>query len=155
MSLDGKYIVYMADLLTKGQTELYTVPLSGGLSRRLNLPIPPDQEIFYFFICPDSRLVTYALYHYDPEQEPTIITALISATIDGSNYVSLKDTLATGNIRGFQFTPDGARVLYSADHDSNGLYEFYTVSTYPLLLQGSVKPLDTVHYLPIYAVPAS
>jgi Tol biopolymer transport system component len=149
ISPDGRYIVYSADLTVQHQSELYTVPLMGGPTRKLNLPIPLNQQIFQFFICPDSRLVVYALYHYDPQEEPSVITALISARIDGSNYVSLKDTLATGNILDFSFTPDGTQVIYGADQDSNGQSETYSVSTYPLFLRGSLKPVHPVSYLPL------
>jgi Tol biopolymer transport system component len=126
ISTDGAYVVYLADADTDEIVELYSVPMSGGTSVRLNSTLVTGGELSAFLISPDGSRVVYR-----GDQETDGVYELYSVPIAGpaSAGVKLNPLLPTGGDvgSGFVISPDGSRVVYRADQDTDGVYELYSV----------------------------
>lgn len=128
ISSDGSRVVYRAPQDVAGVHELYSVPIEGPSSAvvKLNDTLPISGEVLQFLISPDgSRVVYLADQAYDS------VIELYSVPIGGpaSAGIKLNDLLvAEGDVEaGFVVSPDGARVVYNADQQTNDVYELYSV----------------------------
>jgi len=165
---DGEYVVFSADMDTDGETELYSVPMSGGTPTKLNLGpllgigfnISPDgawvvythdysiysvpvagpssasiklsgDDVIYIrwfaSISPDSQWVVYMVE--DPGNLGRV-TALYSVPITGGTKTKLNKDLVAGGMIIFiklVFSPDSQHVVYGASQDTVGMDELYSV----------------------------
>lgn len=132
ISPDGKWVVYVAEQDTPGAAELYSVPIQGGTSVRLNTVLPSGVEIYRFQITADSQRVVY-----NAPQDSAGVWELYSVPIEGpaSEAIKLNPPLTSGGDVGngdladivFYVSPDGKRVVYHADQDTDNVLELYSV----------------------------
>jgi hypothetical protein len=118
-------VVYLADQDTNNVNELYSVPIGGGSSVKLNGTLVAGGDVRTDFrISADSAHVVYAA-----DQDTDNVFELYSVPIDRSDDpIKLNDVLVTnGNVSGFLISPDGATVVYDADRDTDGVLELYGV----------------------------
>jgi Tol biopolymer transport system component len=118
-SPDSQYAVYIADQETYNQSEIYSVPVIGGTSVKLNLPLGLNGDVVDFLISPDSSRVVF-------RAESTIF----SAAIDGSDTVQLNDNdhyPLTFYDETFSIAPDNSTVVYEAVSSSSQIYNLYQV----------------------------
>lgn len=59
ISPDGSRVLYLADALVANQADLFSVPLLGGNTQRVNAPLVADGNVTYFKIVPDGSRVLY------------------------------------------------------------------------------------------------
>ena len=128
VSPDGQYVVYLADQEMDQVRELYSVPITGGTSSKLNGPIVAGGNVFSsFVISPDSQ---YVIYRAD--QDIDNVLELYSVPIDGSSTaVKLNASLPVGSsgVRSsFHISPDSNRVIYLADQNTPTVAELYSVA---------------------------
>lgn len=128
ISPDSRRVIYFADQETNETFEIFSVPIEGPPSAavKLNGPLPPGGDLeFGFGFSPDgSRLV------YLGEQLQAGVRELFSVPIAGpsSGRVKLSGELTAGGDAGlFRVSPDGSRVVYRADQDSDEVLELYSV----------------------------
>jgi Tol biopolymer transport system component len=125
ISPDGRYAVYRADQDTDGANELYSVLLGGGSPIRLNPLLPFGRNVISFQISPDSSRVVYIA-----DQETTTVFELYSVPLRGPAAAGIKlngALVALGNVIQFQISPDGSRVVYRADQQTDTVLELYSV----------------------------
>jgi Tol biopolymer transport system component len=146
---DSRYVIFASDQEIPNVSELYGVPLVGGATTKLSLPIPADRRLMVFWVAPDSKYVVYATGYDDPKRAEWVLTSMVSASLEGGGYASFKETLASGDILDFQFTPNGEYILYRADSDGDRSFEVYAIPVQPLFTTASIKPLRPRSYLPI------
>lgn len=134
ISPDGERLVYVAGT---GGWELFSLPLGGG-GDPVELSGGPAQGLFWdLVISPDGERVIY-LSNHDTAEE----IELFSAPIDGSApAVRLNGPLVPGGdvvtyLQPPAFTPDGGRVLYLADQETDGVVELFVVPS-----DGSASPV--------------
>ena len=126
INADGSRVVYRADQDTNDVYELFSVPSAGpgSSSVKLNLPQPAGVYIPSFKISPDgSRVVYHASQEFAGMQE------LYSVPIAGpaSQSVEINGLLIPeGDVFDYTISPDSSRVAYSADQDTDGVYELYS-----------------------------
>ena len=66
ISPDGRYVVYVADQLTDGVNELFSVPVTGmAPPTRISGPLPIGSQVDQFSISPDSTRVVYLVVGTD------------------------------------------------------------------------------------------
>ncbi len=145
LSPDGRTVVYLTDQDGEEVYELYSAPVDGGVSAtrhgrvfprprpvKLNAPLPPGGDVgdeyegTNFAVSPDSALVVYRA-----EQETSGLLELFVAPIDGSAVSrKLNPRLALGGVPGDVFfaaiSPDGQRVVYTANQEDYELVELYS-----------------------------
>jgi Tol biopolymer transport system component len=139
ISPDSRRVVYVADQDTDNVYELYSVPIAGGRSAKLNPVLAggrgeirgADNMVANpFLVTADSRRVLYLA-----DQETVGVMELHSVPIAGGKVVRLNPPLAGGHgtIVGadyevnnpFRISPDGRRAVYVADQDVDEVIELY------------------------------
>ena len=134
-SADGTRVVYSIDQDTDEVFELYSVPADGSATpQRLNAPFAPDRDVLDGYQVAGTRALFVA------DQGSNDVFELYSVPIDGSSLpIALSGTLtAGGDVKaGFGIVPDGTRVVYVADADSDEKFELFVVP-----VDGSAEPLE-------------
>jgi hypothetical protein len=110
-------IAYIAGKVTGDFTgtfyEIFSTPTGGGISTRLNAPLVNGGDVRDLLVRPDGGRILYLA-----DQEVDEKFELFSAAPDGGSLVKLNGPLAVGGdvvVEGLAFSPDGNRVLYTAD----------------------------------------
>jgi Tol biopolymer transport system component len=125
ISPDSSHVIYRADQEVDERAELYSVPIAGGPALKLNGPIVSGGNVSTFKIAADTGRVVYTA-----DQQSNDVIELYSVPIGGSAFVKLNPPLASGGDLspfGFEIDPVSDRIVYSADQDTNDLYELYSV----------------------------
>lgn len=122
ISADSSRVVYLADQDTNDVSELYSVPIGGGASIKLNGPLASGGDVREDFrISPDGSRVVFRA-----DQETDQVFDLFSVPIAGGMAVRLNEPLAGQEVTEFKIAPDGSRVAYRADQDAEGVFELYS-----------------------------
>ena len=121
--------LHRADQDTNEVYELYSVPATGGAPVKLNTELPSGGNTWYvyFQFSPDGSRVLYRA-----DQDTNEVYELYSVRAAGGTPVKLNAELTfrwrgVAVEHGFQFSPDGSRVLYRADQDTDNVFELYSV----------------------------
>ncbi|MGH9868011.1 MAG: FG-GAP-like repeat-containing protein [Candidatus Polarisedimenticolia bacterium] len=137
ISPDGSRVVYVADQDTNDTFELYSVAISGGPVVKLNGSLVAGGIIaeiagpgVLFLISTNTSRVVYLA-----DQDTDEVYELYSVPIAGGPVTRLNGTLVAGGqvlggtdtLTGPSISPDGLRVLYRADQETNNRYELYSV----------------------------
>ena len=139
LSPDGNTVVYIGDQDTDEITELYSVPVGGGTVTKLspNTLTTTKEVLFTRLISADSSTVVYLA-----DQNTNGVNELFSVPIDGGTITRLNDPLPTNGdvgLFGIKLSPDGSRVVYSADQETNNVHEIFSVP----IGGGTVTKLNT------------
>ena len=128
VSPDGRWAVYTHDAETDGVYDLWSVPLPSGPPVKLTGALPAP-GVSRFAVSPDSSRVVYRA-----DQDAIGVHELYSVPIGGpaSARVNLNGSLVAGGdvieeSPSFAISPDGARVVYRADQQIDGVIELYGV----------------------------
>jgi Tol biopolymer transport system component len=126
LSPDGTTVVYIGDQDTDEVTELYSVPASGGTPIKLSPPSTTTREVLGTrFISADSSTVVYIGDH-----NVNGVNEIFSVPIAGGTVTRLNNPLPPGGgtgLFGFRPSPDGSRVVFSADGETNNVHEIFSV----------------------------
>jgi len=145
ISLNGDRVVYRADQDTDEVIELYSVPIGGGEAVKLNDTLTGGGAVISFLISPNGDRVVYRA-----DQREDNVFELYSVLIEeGGEAVELSGTLTGGEdvSEGFQISPNGDRVVYRADQDTNNVIELYSVPIEGgavVRLNGTLTPFGSV-----------
>ncbi|MEQ8818947.1 MAG: hypothetical protein RLY93_01785 [Sumerlaeia bacterium] len=128
---DSSTVIYTGDQDVNGDREIYSVPADGSSSpTQLNnaLPTGGDVDNGGVLISADGGTVFFT-----GDARVNGFFELFAAPVDGSSaavLISPAMTSTTGVSEGFcALTPDGSRIVYLADADTNGIFEIYSVPT--------------------------
>ena len=123
---DGLSVIFLADRDGDNRNELYRVPVGGGPEpKRLDSFEGTEVQITDFAVGPDGTVVfradgefsgEFQLFGVNPETDA--VMQLTQANHAGADVFSTPK---------FQITPDGSRVIYVADGDTDGVLELYSV----------------------------
>jgi Tol biopolymer transport system component len=121
---DSTRVVYLADQDIDEQVELYSVPVSGGSTIKLNGALPAGGDVDSLFnVTPDSLRVIYRA-----DQSTDGIGELYSVAVIGSPTIKLNASLPVGGqMISYQMPPGSKRILYTAEQDTAGVAEIYSV----------------------------
>lgn len=123
ISPDSTTVVYRADAFNDRTTELFSVPIAGGDSIRLNPPLVPGPlsnrlVAFAFFIDNTSQQVVYRL-----DLQTKNRFQLFRVPIQGGTSVLMHDA-RTSNVA---LSPDGETVVFASDKRAGGILELYSM----------------------------
>ncbi|MEO7974588.1 MAG: fibronectin type III domain-containing protein, partial [Thermoanaerobaculia bacterium] len=125
ISPDSSRVVYLVDQDTPGKLELYSTPITGGASSRLNPSnMASNRDVLRFVISPDSNRVYY---------NADIFTAtkyeLFGVDITGGTSIKLNADLATdNNVEDVLVSPNSQTVVYLAGRSGNR-YDLFSVDS--------------------------
>ena len=128
LSADGAHAVYRAGQEIAEYPQLHAVPTDGSGAPVQLTHVSSNGQIYYYAISPDNLTVVYAA-----NQDTQDVIELYSVPLDGSAPpVKLNDEMVEGGSlndfgSGFQIAPDGSRVVYRADQDTDEVQELYSV----------------------------
>ena len=141
-------VVYLADQERNDVVELFAVSPDGGPALKLNPQLVTQGNVLAdgLQLSPTGNRVLYAA-----DQERASVVEIFSVSTFGGPVAKLNGTLTNGGsvTPGSQlFSPDGTRVLYHADQNSDEVFELFSVSATggtpvrlngPLVLDGDVR----------------
>jgi Tol biopolymer transport system component len=116
LSPDGSTVVYTADQITNNVHELFSVPVAGGTSIRLNAPLVSGGAVFGFRFAPDSSTVVYL-----GDQDVDDLDELYAVSSSGGAVTKLSNP-AFGTLFFHEISADGARVVYMTNEGVDELY---------------------------------
>jgi Tol biopolymer transport system component len=130
-SPDGRYAVFSADKEVRTVYSLYSVRLSDGAITKLSEDLRTATTIsnsplqFDFKISPDGTRVVFLAFEFRaPPLFP--ILELFSVPIEGGVVSRLSGAIQRVDVSSFKLTPDGVRVIFAADKNSDGFSELYS-----------------------------
>ena len=125
------HIVYRADAEERHMIELYSVPLTGGASVKLNRELPATidtggrrgsgGDVRSFIASPTGRVV------YVGDARTNNVREVYSVKLDGRGHRRLSGRMVTGGdakLR-LELSPDGTEVAYVADQHTNNKRELF------------------------------
>ena len=124
ISPDSSRVVYMADQDTDGVWELFSVPIGGGGTTKLNGPMVAAGDVDSLFgIIPDGSRVVYRA-----DQDVNSKRELYSVPVTGGPDIKLNSTpTAGGDVSTCAISTDGERLIYFSDEQIDGVTELYSV----------------------------
>lgn len=131
ISPDGSTVIYRADQDVDEVFELYSVPIGGGSVTKLNPPLPSGADVGDedFEFSPDGSIVVFAVTEGTQGRR-----ALYSVPAQGGPATRLTPPLVEGGRINFisfdrfrMISPDGSRVVYGADQDTDQQFELFSV----------------------------
>src|SRR5262249_1489372 len=123
ISRDGQFVVYTAEETATSPLELFSVPLAGGMPKKLNPPLVAQGGVDQCKITHDSASVVS-----QEIQDTANRRELYVVPIAGGQSTKLNGPMvAGGNVRIFVLDPVTKRALYVADQDTNETDELYSV----------------------------
>ena len=128
ISANGVYTVYRAGQDVSDIYQLYAVRTDGSQAA-VRVSAAPDQGRYIreYAISPDNAHVVYTI-----DQDTRNVIELYSARLDGGGSpVKLNGPMVEGGgltiySGGFKISPDGGRVVYRADQDTDEVQELYS-----------------------------
>lgn len=148
---DGGRVVYLADQDAADVVELYSVSPAAGPPTKLNPTLVTNGDVLAdsMQFSPDGNRVLYAA-----DQEQNGVVEIYSVPTVGGTTTKLNAALVNGGdvaAGSQQFSPDGTRVLYRADQNSDEVFEIFSVASTggtpvrlngPLVTNGDVDRRD-------------
>ena len=119
-SPDGTHVTLSADRDTNNFTERYVVPIAGGTLVKLDGNVPG--VLIAVSWSSDSLRIAYLATYGSSAQE------LFVSDRDGANNVKVSGAMTAGGNMGndFAWAPDGSRIAYAADQNTDGVLEVFT-----------------------------
>ncbi len=126
-SSDSSRVLYVADQDVSNVNEVFSVPSTGGLPVKLNGALVAGGDVVSNGVrfSPDGSRAFYLA-----DQLADDVFELFSVPSTGGGAVKISGTLATGGdvqAAGLQFSPNGSRVVYRADQQTDNVVELYSV----------------------------
>ena len=130
VSPDGKYVVYRSNHANTSDYELFSVPVAGGETTKLSIPMIANGLVLNFDFTPDGKKVVYSATPNDLR-----VAELFQVSIEGGASIKLNDPLTAGStiVRSspLKVTPDGRRVLFQFFNGLNGRNELHAAVIVP------------------------
>jgi hypothetical protein len=123
VSPNGQYVVYIA-ISEIYAYELFSVPLAGGVPTRLTPIAPEGTRIDRFSISADSSRVVY-VSNQDTLSKYEVFSIPIAGPATAGVKIS-KEAVPGSSVNYLLISPDGSRVVYSADEDTFNVDELYS-----------------------------
>ena len=123
VSPDSRTVVYLAEEESDGVLELFSVPVGGGPTTKLNSELVSGGNVTHFEISPLGDRVVYRA-----AQDTEFVVELYAVTIQGGPVTRLNGLLNPGgDVQSFAISPLGDRVVYRANQQDALKDELYTV----------------------------
>ncbi len=109
---------------SNGIVQLYSVPIQGGMSTRLNGDLVAGGNVLEFLITPNGSKVIYKA-----DEDRNTVFELYSVDVSGENRIKLNSFFASDrDIDSFKINPNGLNVVYKSDQNRNSVREIFVVS---------------------------
>ncbi len=129
-SPDGSFVVYRADAAVVGRHELFHVPTVGGTVTRQHTALTVTRSIQSDFQVPTNHQVVFR-----GDVDGILGHTRLYASHAGTSTFNRLDnnSLAAGDVKEFQVTPDKGKVLYLADQNNDETVELFSAWGVPEL----------------------
>jgi hypothetical protein len=124
ISPDGTHVVFRADGTVLGTDEIYSAPIAGGGSTKLNAVPVSGGYVDVFRISPNGARVVYTA-----SQDTAGTVELYSVLMNGTGRLKLNPALPAGGNVDYRpaISPDASRVVYIANQTTAAKNELYSV----------------------------
>jgi Tol biopolymer transport system component len=129
ISPDSSRVIYTADQDADNVFEIFSVPIAGGTPVKLSGPMVANGDVSVSTggraFSPDSSRVIYTA-----DQDSDEVVELYSVPSAGGTSIKLNGPMALGgDVQpiSLSLSPNGSRVLYVADQETDGLAELFMV----------------------------
>jgi Tol biopolymer transport system component len=124
ITADSSRVVYRANQYIQLVYELFSVPIAGGTSTRLNPDLVSGGDVRTpYEISADSARVVYVA-----DQDVDEVFDLYGVGIDGGAAVKLNGATPVGLYPSFSISPDNLRVVYLAEETATETWDLYKVT---------------------------
>lgn len=115
LSPDGRFVAYLADQATKGQFELYIVPVGGGTVINISRQSGTILEVKEFAWAPNSSRIAFRAFNPFTGNTGGNIE-LFSNFTSGNSLVTVSNFLPVGaNVDTFKWSPTSQLIAYTAN----------------------------------------
>jgi len=122
ISLDGQYVVYLADQTIDEVSDLYSVPLSGGV------PVRIDSGVVDFAITPDSQTLVYSRAVATVTKVLYTMFRVPLAGPGDQKQVLVEDFGQGGYFQYLQFTPDSQHLVFVGPSEDLSFWQLQSLS---------------------------
>ncbi len=147
ISPDSARVVFRADKNTDDVFELYSTPINSGAVTKISGTLVAGGDVGFFRISPDStRVVIQA------DKDTAGVLELYSTPISSNTSEPIKisgSLVAGGTVFFLRISPDGTRVVFTADKDTNDVVELYSTpiaNNSPIKISGAMVAGGNVAY---------
>jgi len=124
ISANSKRVVYLGDKAGNNLYELYSVPITGGSSTKLNRPLVEGGKVLNFIITPDSSRVVY-------QADQVTTHDFCSVAIAGGKDLKIHSQPGNYYEDDYIISPDSSHYLYLSPLEGN-FTDLYSYSFNPL-----------------------
>ncbi|MBI3817333.1 MAG: PD40 domain-containing protein [Planctomycetes bacterium] len=121
-SPNKKFAVFIADKVTKGIPELFSVPATGGVPTRISIPVAAGEQIFTFECSPNSKRIAYVAI-VGGKFEVHIVNP--DGTVDVNVGTSVQ--LISYSSSDIVWSPNGNKLLFLMDLDTPAQGDLFVV----------------------------
>jgi Tol biopolymer transport system component len=153
VTANGHRVLYLADVDITGKLELYSVPVAGPADTAVKLSKPMEEwgDVISLANAPDGGLVAYT---GDQDTDGVAELYTVPSVGPASAVRKLNGTLVEGgDVTAHRFSPDGSKVIYLADQDTDNVDELYFADSGALPATPTATPTEVTpgltSYLPL------
>mgnify|MGYP001127097938 CR=1 FL=1 len=112
ISPDGRYTVFVGDLIERGKYDLFSVTTTGGERVTLSDDLPSDCDVYRYFVSPNSEIVVFSAVTSTRET-----CGLFSIPIAGGTPIELHPRETGFVLRDINITFNNENVIYIVEQD--------------------------------------
>jgi dipeptidyl aminopeptidase/acylaminoacyl peptidase len=132
ISPDGRFVAYLADQETKGQFELYTVPVGGGTVINISRQSGTTLKVLEFAWAPNSSRIAFRAFN--PFTGNTGgNTELFTNLTSGNGLVTVSNFSVSGNVDAFEWSPTSQLIAYTVNPITGSSLQFRLFAAPPNL----------------------
>jgi hypothetical protein len=119
VSPDSRTVLYLQSDSTRN--DVYSVPISGGISLKLSVGIQVSGTVFSFAVSPDGASVVYLA-----DRDTDGVNELYRVPVGGGASVKVHPAFGVGrSVTQYAYTPNGSHIVYVADQNTDDVFELF------------------------------
>lgn len=140
ISSDNQYVVYVADQDTNFVDEVYSTPIAGGTSVKLNAALPSNNDdVDRVFLSHDGTWVVYVAGNFSNQDYEIFSVPTAGGTVNNISPTEIDNDQDAALRNSVQFTPDSQHVFYTVNTTN---YSSLTPELFSVPVDGTETPTN-------------